>query len=225
MRKYLLLFLFFSSFLKLQSQVKNDTIDSSYLEDQIYVALTYNILFNKPNGIEQKGFSGGFSIGFIKDLPFNKQRNLGIGLGVGYNYNAYIQNLKIVGDINKTLFELAENYSINRFGISSIEMPFELRWRTSTASKYKFWRIYTGVKFSYALTTKSKYSDENSTIRTKNISDYNKFQYGLVFSGGYSNWNLYLYYGLKPLFENNVTFDNQKLMLNEFNLGLKFYIM
>jgi hypothetical protein len=224
MGKYIFLICFLVGFHKIQAQIEKDSIDINYLEDQIYLSLSYNILFNKSTNIAQNGFSGGFSTGFIKDIPFNNDRNIGLGIGLGYSYNAYIQNLKITRQNHITSFSIAENYNTNRFGISTVELPIEFRWRTSTPTKYKFWRIYGGFKFLYVLTSKSKYSDTNSTIVTKNIPEINRLQYGLIISSGYSNWNIHLYYGLKPLFK-DVIFDGSKLNLKEFNVGLKFYIM
>lgn len=211
-------------FVSLHGQVKNETIDPNYLEDQIYLALTYNVLLKLPDNISQNGFSGGASIGFIKDIPFNKKRDLGLGIGMGYSYNTYIQNLKIVENNEGVIFETAENYKTNRFGISAIEFPLELRWRNSTPEKYKFWRVYAGLKLSYILSAKTIFSDINETLRTKNIDSFNRFQYGLTLATGYSTWNLYVYYGLKPLFK-DVLFKGNKLDVFDVNIGLKFYIM
>ena len=45
------------------------SVDDKYREDQFYVAITYNLLGNKPNDVSQNGFSSGFHIGFIRDMP------------------------------------------------------------------------------------------------------------------------------------------------------------
>lgn len=224
MVKYGLIFFFLFSFVKPQAQVHNDSINLKYLEDQLYLSVTYSILNNKPSSISQNGFSGGFSFGFIKDIPLNELRNLGLGIGVGYAYNGYVQNLKISKENNTTLFEVAENYKTNRLGISSLELPIEFRWRTSTAQKYSFWRVYGGVKFSYLIKEKTKFEDAEESLTTNNRPEFNKFQYGVILSAGYSTWNLYFYYGLSPLFKNAV-FEENNLDIKEINVGLKFYIM
>lgn len=225
MGKYLLiLFLIFYS-VKPQAQIDSDSIiDLKYLEDQLYISLTYTILGNKPATISQNGFSGGFSLGFIKDIPLNQRRNIGFGIGVGYAYNVYVQNLKISRENQTTLFELAEDYKSNKLGINSIEMPFEFRWRTSTPEKYTFWRIYGGVKFTYLVSANTKFTDSEVVLTTKNIPEFNRFQYGATLATGYGNWNLYFYYGLSPLFK-NALFNGKDIDLNDINIGLKFYIM
>lgn len=225
MGKYWMLIFLLFSFVKPQAQVNNDSIIAlKYLEDQLYLSLTYSILDNKPATISQRGFSGGISIGFIKDLPINEQRNLGFGIGVGYAYNVYVQDLKISRENQTTVFELAEDYKTNRFGINSIELPIEFRWRTSTPEKYNFWRVYGGVKLAYLASAKTKFSDSDVVLTTKNIPEFNKFQYGATLAAGYGTWNLYFYYGLSPLFK-NAEFNNQKIDLKDINIGLKFYIM
>ncbi|MDO9595064.1 MAG: porin family protein [Lutibacter sp.] len=225
MSKYLLIAFFLLYALKPLAQVNNDSIiDYKYLEDQLYLSLNYTILGNKPATISQKGFSGGFSLGFVKDLPINEQRNLGFGVGVGYAYNVYVQDLKISRENQTTVFELAEEYKTNRFGIHSIELPLEFRWRTSTPEKYTFWRVYGGAKLAYLASAKTKFIDSDVVLTTKNIPEFNRFQYGATLAAGYGNWNLYFYYGLSPLFKNAV-FNDKKIDLKDINIGLKFYIM
>lgn len=225
MGKYWLLFFFFFGVVKSQAQDNTDSIiDLKYLEDQLYLSLTYTILENKPDLIFQNGFSGGFSLGFIKDIPLNERRNVGFGIGIGYAYNAYVQNLKISNVNQTTIFELAEDYKTNRLGISSIEWPLEFRWRTSTPEKYTFWRVYAGIKFAYIITSKAKFTNAVVALTTKNIAEINNIQYGATFAAGYGNWNLYLYYGLSPLFKDAI-FNGQKIDLKDIKIGLKFYIM
>jgi hypothetical protein len=220
-KKYLFLVLIIVSG-NIFAQMQNDSINKKYLEDQIYLTLTYNILNNKPQNLSQNGFSGSFAIGFIKDLPMNSNRNIGFGLGIGYSYGVFIQNMKILE--NSNVVEIATDYSINRFRMHSVEVPIEFRWRTSTPSKYKFWRVYGGVKLAYNFAMSSKFKDDFETVDTKNIQEFNQFQSGLFVSAGYSTWNLYIYYGLTPLFD-ELQLNNKMLNLKEISIGLKFYIM
>lgn len=224
MSRYWILICFLFFIIKPQAQAIKDTIDLKYLEDQIYLSLTYNILLNKPITIEQNGFSGGFSIGFIKDIPLNERRNFGLGIGLGYTYNAYIQNLKITQENKVTLFETAQDYNTNRFGTNAIEVPLEIRWRNSTPNKYKFLRVYSGFKLAYIFTTTTIFKNSEGSLNTEDIQEFNKLQYGLTLATGFSTWNLYIYYGLNSIFK-DVKFNGKKLNLSDFNIGLKFYIM
>jgi len=216
--------IFFLLAVKISYSQTNTTEKEKYLEDQIYISLTYNLLLNKPVLIDQNGFSGGFSIGFIKDFPFNKKRTVGVGLGVGYSYNALIQNLRISKNQEASVFEEAVNFNSNKLTLKSIDIPIEIRWRNSTSAKFKFWRIYSGVKFSYITSGKSKYKNSLETVETKNITELNRFQTGLTLAAGYGTWNLYLYYALNPIF-NKALLNNTAVNLKQFNIGVKFYIM
>lgn len=223
MKNYIFLFFSLYSFV-FYAQVENDSIDLKYLEDQIYLSLNYTILINKPSDISQNGFSGGLSIGFIKDIPFNKNRTYALGIGLGYSYSAYIQNLKISSDSSIINFDVATDYTTNNFKLHSIEMPLEFRWRNSTPEKYKFWRVYGGVKFAYLIYSSSKFDDDTYIYKTKNISKFTKFQYGLILSAGYSTWNINLYYGLNSILT-NAKLNDENINLNDISIGLKFYIM
>lgn len=226
-KSILILFVFFAAIQGYAQQTKDSLfVDSNYLEDQIYLGITYNVLRKQPADFNQNGLSGGLSLGFIKDIPLNEDRNVGFGIGLGYAYNAYIQNLKISEVSNSTQFEVidASNFNSNRFSTHSLELPLEFRWRTSTASKYRFWRIYSGVKFGYVFANSSKFSDDTTIIKIKSIEELQNFQYGLTLNAGYNTFNLSLYYGLNPLFKNAKIVDEQ-IDLKQFNIGLMFYIL
>lgn len=217
MKKIFFLFSLLYCVFNLNAQVENDTIDLQYREDQIYVSFSYNLLQNKPESDINSLFSGGFTLGYILDLPFNKKRNAGVGVGFGYAYSSYSSSFLL--DVNEE-----EDYNNNRFKTQSIELPIEIRWRTSTTSNDSFWRIYGGFRVAYLFYSKSKFQFDDKTITIKNIDVLNKFHYGFILSAGYGSWNIFGYYGLTPLF-NNVIIDGEKLNLKDFNLGLKFYIL
>lgn len=204
-------------------------VDSLYKEDQFYIGATYNLLVNRPSGVSQSGFSSGFHLGFIKDMPINTRRNVAIGLGLGLSTNSFNQNLLIDKDSNDnytyTVLDDSEtSYSKNKFTTYMVEMPLEFRWRTSTAAEYKFWRIYTGLKLGYIIANSSKFNGD-TTIKNTNISDFNKLQYGFTLSAGYNTWNLHFYYALNTIFNKDAQMDGASLDLHALKLGLMLYIL
>jgi hypothetical protein len=204
-------------------------VDSLYKEDQFYIGITYDLLGNKTNGFSQNGFSTGFHFGFINDIPLNEKRNVAIGVGLGVSINSFNQNLLIdknsAGSFKYSLLDGSSTYSKNRFYRNLIELPIEFRWRTSTPSEYKFWRIYTGFKLGYIITSGTKFKGEPESIKHNNISDFNKFQYGVTLSAGYNTWNLYLYYGLNPIFTKDAVLNGNSIDLNAIKVGLMFYVL
>ncbi|MDO5974701.1 porin family protein [Flavivirga jejuensis] len=207
----------------------NKEVDSLYKEDQFYAGITYNLLGKIPEDVSQSGFSLGFHLGFIKDMPINKNRNVAIGLGLGFSANSYNQNLLInkddLGNTTYTVIEDTGTYTKNKFSSHLIELPIEFRWRTSTATDYNFWRIYTGFKLGYVLTHRTKYIGDLGKIRYSNIEDFNNFQYGLTLSAGYNTWNLFLYYALNPIFSSDARLNGSEIDMNAVKIGLIFYIL
>ncbi|WP_142784903.1 porin family protein [Changchengzhania lutea] len=204
-------------------------IDSLYKEDQFYVGVTYNLLGKKPNDVKQTGFSAGIHMGFIKDMPINKNRNVAIGIGLGYSANSYNQNLLVskddLGNFNYSVLQDTETYSKNKFSAHFVEMPVQLRLRTSTPTGYKFWRIYTGFKVGYMFAHTTKYSGELGDLNYTDIDDFNRLHYGLTLSAGYNTWNFYMYYGLNPIFSNEAQIDGSQIDMNTIKVGLMFYIL
>ena len=229
--KYLFFILFFSlSITRFYAQ--EDTVkeaDSLYKEDQFYASITYNLLGKKPKNLNQSGFSLGFHLGFIKDMPINKERNVAIGIGLGYSANSFNQDLLINKDnadaFVYSILEDSGTYSKNKFSTHLIEVPIEFRWRTSTPTEYNFWRIYTGFKFGYMIANTAKHEGDLGRLKYTKSMDFNKFQYGLTLSAGYNTWNIHVYYALNSIFSNEAQIDGDSLDINAIKIGLMFYIL
>jgi hypothetical protein len=155
--------------------------NSKYLEDQFYAGLAYIVLLDRPNDVIQRNLSYGVQLGFIKDIPLNRKRNFGVGLGLGYGTNSYFSNIIAEDTEPNVSYRLAvEADALNRtkFETHAIEFPFELRWRTSNAQDYKFWRIYAGLKAAYLFSRKSKFVSENTDNISFQNNDISQWQYG-----------------------------------------------
>lgn len=204
-------------------------VDQKYREDQFYLSVTYNLLDKKPKQLKQTGFSNGIHFGVIRDMPINERRNKAVGIGLGISINSYNQNMMIseVGE-NRYSYGIIDERQIkirrNKFSAYSIEVPLQYRWRTSTASEYKFWRIYPGIKFGYVLYNSSKFKGSIDDINVYNIDDFTRLQYGLTLSAGYSTWNFNIYYGLNALFKDTAQLNNESLDMNSIKIGLMFYV-
>lgn len=207
------------------------TIDSLYREDQFYFGLTFNLIGNKPSTISQSSFSGGLHLGFIRDFPLNKQRNIAIGAGLGWSMNTYGHNLFIGENENdesifRSLDEENTPYSTNRFSTYLIEAPIEFRWRTSTAEEYNFWRIYTGLRLGYIYHFRTNFVQEGNTVVQTNVPELNRFRLGTTFTFGYSTFNFQLYYSLNSLFEEaNLMKSGENIGISTIKVGLMFYIL
>lgn len=222
----------FLIFISAQYMVAQDSTavagDTKYREDQFYFAVTYNLLSDLPDGLSQIGFSSGFHMGFIRDMPFNKARTLAFGLGLGISANSFNQNMLIAEDAQGQLsFALLEDNSFtkNKFTNYLVEVPIELRWRNSSPTNYKFWRIHAGLKIGYIFASSSKFIGSPEDIKISNVDLFDKVQYGLTLSIGYNTWNAYLYYGANDLFKDEAILNGQSLSINAIKIGLIFYIL
>lgn len=231
MKRHLVaLVFFFFSVLAFSQEITSKIVDSLYKEDQFYIGTTYNLLGKKPSGLKQNSFSLGFHLGYIKDMPINKRRNKAIGIGLGYSTNSYIQNMLVQqdnsGDFSYSIIDgETVNFTKNKFSEHVLELPIEYRWRTSTATSYKFWRIYAGFKFGYVFANRSKFKGSLGELKYNNIDDFNDFQYGLTLSVGYNTWNIYMYYGLNPIFSDTAQLNGEHIDMNTVKVGLMFYIL
>ncbi|APG60483.1 porin family protein [Christiangramia salexigens] len=235
LRKLLLLIPLFPLFLHSQEEDRYNipdtvpfSIDSLYREDQFYIGFSFNLITKRPPSISQEGFSGGLHLGFIRDMPLNERRNVSLGLGLGWAISSYGQNLFIGkeanGDTRFLSLDNTINYETNRFSTQLIEAPLEFRWRTSTPESYKFWRIYTGVKFGYIYHFRSNYKDANEQVIINDLPELNRFRAGATFTFGYNTFNFQFYYALNPFFDKAVV-DESEFGISTLKIGLTFFIL
>lgn len=199
-----------------------------YREDQFYLGLNYNLLLDLPDGVSQEGLSYGLMGGFIRDIPLNPACTFALGIGLGYGFSSYYTNLRAIREGDNIRYEiLAGNadYKRNKLEMHLIEVPLEFRWRNSTRTEYKFWRIYGGLKLGYAVGSRSKFVTNSFKEAFKN-PDTENFRYGLMLNVGYNTFNLHVYYGLNSLFEDGIVIPGeQSLQMMPVHIGLIFYIL
>jgi hypothetical protein len=207
------------------SQKNNLNTGDAYAEDQVYVSVSYNQFTRQPSSLSKSSFSYAFSGGFIKDIILNKKGTIAVAAGIGYGYDFFSHELRIDEVDGNTVFGSANTISENIFTSRNLEFPFEFRWRTSTATKYSFWRVYSGIKVLYNLQNKFQYIGSNETeYKVKNVSAYNKWQYGLTMSAGYDAFNVHVFYGMTPLFKNG-TMNGEAVNSTIIKFGLIFYML
>ena len=225
MRSRLIIFYFLSIPFLAFAQKDSLSIGDRYAEDQLYFSVSYSQLYAQPTGITKSNFSYALSGGFIKDIILNRSGTIAIAGGIGLGYDFFNHELKVDEVDGITVFTNDIATSKNIFKSYNLEFPFEIRWRTSTAIKYNFWRIYTGVKFLYNLDNNFQYIDANSNlIKYRKVSSYNKLQYGLTISAGYDAFTMNVFYGLSPVFKNGLL--NGKVVDTKIlKFGLIFYFL
>ncbi|WP_233861077.1 porin family protein [Tenacibaculum piscium] len=226
MKNSFILYLFFLS-ISMFSQKDSLQIGDSYWEDQLYLNISFTALTNQPQKLDKKlhksGFSFGFSAGYIRDIPVVKSGKIAIGIGLGYGFDSFNHSLKVIeGD--PTGFKIDKNITTNKLKTHNIEIPIQFRLRTSTQNSYAFWRLYTGIKFSYNLKNTFSYMESDSEISLSNLAEYHTFQTGLTLSAGYKTFNFHAYYGITPILKNTYLHAH-KIKTNIVRIGLSFYLL
>lgn len=203
-------------------------VDSLYREDQFYVGFSFNVLTNKAAAISNSGFSGGIHVGAMRDFPLNKRRNVAIAAGLGWSLNSYGQNL-FIGETpgGETIFRSLDgriDYDKNRFTTQLVEVPLEFRWRTSTPTSYKFWRIYTGFRLGYIYYFRSRFVQGDHIVRQTKLPELERLRLGTTFTFGFNTFNFQFYYSLNSLFK-NAEVEGSEIGAFPLKIGLTFYIL
>lgn len=217
-------FLLFLSILWLcyKAQGQNEKHLLKYREDQFYVSFTMIFQKESINGFKQNGFSNNFQIGFLRDIPFNIEGNLGMALGLGYSFDKLVSNLTLNNDEQNNLsFSILDNVQ-NSQNISSVILPLEFRYRTSTINKTEFWRLYGGFKYKINLNSQFNYSAGGNSrvdfIRKQNTAIY--------VSLGYNTWNLLFEYDLNSIYNRDIILlEGLSPEISTIKIGLIFYIL
>ncbi len=203
--------------------------DLKYREDQFYFGITYNLIPNSPPGMSSRGLSGGLQIGFLRDMPINERRNIAVAVGLGLTYDQFGQNLFIGEDTEgNTIFNVLDSdvdYTQNRFGMAMVEIPLEFRWRTSTPTEYRFWRIYAGARIGYAYWHKATFKQPGNNVNQTKISEFDPVRVSATLSFGYNTFNFFAAYSLSPFFKDAYTIEGDRIDLRSLKVGLMFYIL
>lgn len=223
--KYLIAsFFIFSTLFVFSQEEQKKVVDSLYREDQMYATLSLNLVQNRPSGFRQHSLSSGISVGFLRDMPFNKNRTWAIAAGLGYSYNNLKNNIKVDNSMGDITYSIDDTFDNNKLVLHHIELPLEIRWRNSTFESHKFWRIYTGFKVSYLFADKSVFTSESQKITVRSNNDLSKIKYATYLAVGNNTGNIYVQYTLSPIFEEAIL-NERNLELSSFNIGFVFYIL
>ncbi|MDB2385129.1 PorT family protein [Polaribacter sp.] len=195
-----------------------------YAEDQLYLSISFSQFINQPSDIENDNFSYSISGGFIKDIILNNSGTIAIAGGFGFGLDYFNHDLKIEEINSASVFSDGTSLDDNSIHMFNFELPLQLRWRSSTANKYKFWRIYAGVTFLYNLNNSVDFTEDDSTFNYNDISSYRKFQYGATLTAGYGSFNINIYYGLTSTYE-DALLDNETIDTKTIKMGLAFLFL
>ncbi|MDA9685539.1 hypothetical protein N9T93_01105 [Flavobacteriaceae bacterium] len=192
----------FFSYGQINYSIPDSLSNLKYREDQFYIGANYLVIQSDNELINQNDFSSQIHFGFLRDIPLTKKGNWSIALGLGSSYTQFQSNLDYrTGSISSN-FNSAKYISLN--------LPFEVRWRSSSSTSFSFWRIYLGSQLQYNFISE----DLNMLKKLTTVSTINL---------GYNTWNFSVGYDFYNRFINSEdNFSNQFKLLT---VGLIFYVL
>ena len=216
----LLLFLLWASFASAQTK---DNLD--YREDQVYIDLNFSLQPNSISDFKQNGFSRSVHLGVLRDYPISKMGDKAIAVGMGYGFVRLVNNINVEKSQQTYLYDipLAQRALRNVFSYHQLQLPVELRWRTSSPSEYAFWRVYLGYRLSYQFGAQYKpFFGRKFPLKNQ----LNELQHSVGISLGFNTWNLRFDYSLTPLLKEDIlSINNRRLALFPLQIGLIFYLL
>lgn len=174
-----------------------ETDAERYFEDQFYFGVTYNFLDRLPEGGAQRNLSYGLQGGIVKDIPLNRNGTQALGVGLGFALNTYYSDIiasrDASGNIGYVLDDGDSELVRNKLETHAITLPITYRWRNSSPTEYRFWRVYAGVKLAYIVGARSKVVTANGKDGFFN-TDIQNLQFGPMLNVGYNTFNIHAYY-------------------------------
>lgn len=179
---------------------------------------------DKSTGFDLDGFSGGFATYFMYDVVI-KESPISIAPGFGVASDNYRINSQIVfTDTTTNFVPWADSLSVkkSKMGLTYIDIPLEIRFRSKPNNNNWQWKLSAGFKFGFLVGSKWKYkgeeyrgirNDTEGTIKFKErgIPNLERFRYGVTARGGFGPFNLHFYYALSELFQDGKSVEMQPI--------------
>lgn len=205
--KKIILFLFLTIPLLGFSQQGNQAMSQTTVRRvSVGAEIFQDFWLNKPEGMKVRAINQGAGAFFLYNFPLGKSPlSFAIGAGIGF-HNLYSNSMVDYIKADTITFSAIPDtisYKKNKLGFSYIDFPIEIRLKT----KDKF-RASVGVKLGYLLDAKTKYKGDNEfgdevIIKTKKISQVDKFRFGPTIRVGYDWFQVMGYFSVTKLFDKN----------------------
>ncbi len=192
--------------------------------NEVIIDLTFDNWLNLPEGVVAKWYSRGIGYYGMYDVPVIK-KHFSIAIGSGFaNSNVYyngvisktyngattmtpIPNEVFNSDSVKVFIDTPKR---NKLSTTYFDVPIEFRLRSRNTIKHKGLRLAVGAKVGYCLDARTKYwgDDLNGTgdevyIVNRLLPNINRLRYGVTGNLGLGPINLFGYYSLSTLFQND----------------------
>jgi Outer membrane protein beta-barrel domain len=199
--------------------------------DHFMIEFSYDNWVGKTDSMNTSGFSRGFAMYFMYDLPFKSDPHFSVGAGIGINAsNIFFDKTEVlVADPGNQTLAFPNTANTDHFKkyklvITNLEVPLELRYAFNPENTNKSWKIALGFKAGFMLSAYTKGKDLenqagqviNSYIEKKSSKDF--FNGGRVVGTARVNYGWIGVFGqlqLTPLIKNGAG-----PTINPYSIGL-----
>jgi hypothetical protein len=179
--------------------------------DRIVVELTFDNWIHNEDSLKVKWYSRGFNAYFMYDIQLGKKKLFAVAPGLGIGTSSIFTNSKLVEGVDSLgggtrMVERTDSYKKNKLGLTYLDIPVELRFRSKPNSKNKSFKVAVGFKAGFLLDGKTKVKQKDAdgnmkVYKEKRYDDLNRFRYGATFRIGYGPFSVIGYYSLAKIFE------------------------
>lgn len=189
--------------------------------------LTHEAILNPIEGLESQWYSNASHFSFMGEKLLGTS-HFSLALGLGYSTRNYHNNLQLVqnptSEQTYLLIPDSVSYSINKFTSSALEIPFEIRYRSSLNKRGRYYRISLGFKVGYRLRSYAEYRQGDYHVKYHNLSDLNRWQTTAYLRLGRGYLSLYAGYQFSPLFTSGNADGKSLAGMKTLSLGLSLSI-
>lgn len=209
---------------RLQAQEVSTAEDTTfYREDQIYFGASFMILESNQDRFKPRGLSRHIQLGFVRDIPLSKSGRVATGIGLGMGFERYTTNLI---PLETSIYSLPEHNAEPSdplfFSVQSFELPWTVRWRSSSPSDFAFWRVYGGVTLQWNYRIRAKQNSEAVPL----LDEIDTLGVTANLSFGFNTWNFYVAYRLTPFFDSKGgSLPALPIQITPLKIGLIFYLL
>jgi hypothetical protein len=186
------------------------TPDWNYNKDRIVLQFGYNGWFNHINGLKTDWSSRDFSVYFNYDIQLGKS-NFSFAPGIGISTgNAFVNDSLGLDSTGVSYFANVHNPAAikkSKITTSYAEVPLELRWRSTPDHHNNSWKVAVGLKIGLLIKsqTKTKLTESGNmrSYKRTNLENFANYRYGPTIRFGYGWFNIFAFYSLTTLFDQN----------------------
>jgi hypothetical protein len=179
--------------------------------DRIVVELTFDNWIHNEKNLKVKWHSRGFNAYFMYDIQLGKKKLFAVAPGLGIGTSSIFTNSALVEVADSLgggslMVERTDSYKKNKLGLTYLDIPVELRFRSKPNAKNKSFKVAAGFKAGFLIDGKTKVKQEDAdgnmkVYKEKRYDDLNRFRYGATFRVGYGPFSIIGYYSLAKIFE------------------------